>query len=167
MRKAYTGKGDEGITSDYAGKKLDKHSFEVKLVGKIDSLQSSIDLAILKADVKVREILEEVQKKLWQTSGELFNCPSDCVLWPVKEEDLKKVENFIEYLGEPPNKFVRFNTMESIILNECRVRCREVETNLSELLSKGKVRRIVFKYINRLSSLFFMLSYNKSINSDK
>ena len=103
-----------------------------------------------------------MQKKLWQVSGELFNCDGDCLIWPVKEEDLKEMEEFIASLGETPKKFVRFDTIESIIFNECRVRCRELETHLVKFLKSKKLRPVVYKYINRMSSLFFMMAYKKS-----
>src|SRR3989344_6265549 len=162
MKKLYTKKGDSGITKDYSGKEIKKNDAMVKTVGKIDFLQSAIDLAVLQNSGQEKEILEKVQKKLWQLSGELFNCPGDCLIDPVKEEDIQGMENFIDSLGEPPNKFVRFNTPESITLNECRVRCRELETYLAELLEKNKLRPEMYRYINRLSSLFFMMGYKKS-----
>ena len=162
IKKLYTKKGDFGITKDYANNEIKKHDSMVKTVGKIDSLQSILDLAILKSQGEEKQMLEKVQKKLWQLSGELFNCPGDCLIDPVKEEDIQDMENFIDSLGEPPNKFVRFNTEDSITMNECRVRCRELETHLAELLEKNKLRPEMYQYINRLSSLFFMMGYKKS-----
>jgi cob(I)alamin adenosyltransferase len=84
------------------------------------------------------------------------------VIWPVVEEDLKIIEKFTDSLGEPPKKFVRFNTLKSIQYNEARIRCRELETYLVKLLRKKQLRSVAYKYINRLSSLFFMLAYNES-----
>ena len=164
MRKLYTRKGDFGFTKDYEGKEIKKHDIMVKTVGKIDSLQSALDFAILKSSGSERDFLEKVQKKLWQISGELFNCPGDCLIDPVKEEDIMEIEEFVDSLGEPPNKFVRFDTEQSIAFNECRVRCRELETYLAELFEDKKLRAEVFRYINRLSSLFFMLGYKNSGN---
>ena len=162
MAKAYTKKGDEGFTSDYGGEKIRKDDILVSAVGKVDFLQSAIDLAILHSEGRDKEMLEKVQKKLWQISGELFNCPGDCLIWPVKEEDIDEMEGFIDSIGEPPNKFVRFNTTESIELNECRVRCRELETIFARILQDKKIRPEVYRYINRLSSLFFMMAFKKS-----
>jgi len=82
----------------------------------------------------------------------------------VKDEDLDKMENFIDSLGEPPNKFVRFDTEKSIFLNECRVRCRELETHLVDPRIKKKLRPVIYRYLNRLSSLFFMMAYKASKN---
>ncbi len=163
MKKAYTKKGDEGTTTDYAGNKLSKDSPLIKLVGKIDFFQSAVDMSLLLADEKTKPFLNFVQKKMWQIAGEIANCPGECLIDPVTEKDLENLESFIDNLGEPPNKFVRFNTQKSIWLNECRVRCRELETHLAALLNDKKLRPEIYRYINRLSSLFFMLAYKESV----
>ncbi len=160
--KAYTKKGDLGYTHDYSGKKIPKDDIQIICWGKVDELQAIIDLAILQSKGKVKVMLNKVQAKLWQISGEISCSPPECVIDPVTEEDLKEMEKFIDSLGEPPSHFVRFNTKEAIVLNECRVRCRNLERNLVKMLRKKQIRPVIYKYINRLSSLFFMLAYKRS-----
>ena len=159
--KAYTKKGDKGYTHDLSGKKIAKDNIQIECWGKVDELQAAVDLAILQEKGKKMEMLEFVQRKLWQTSGEIACSPPECVVDPVTEEDLADLEKFIDSLGRPPHKFVRFNTKEAIALNECRVRCRSLERSLVKMLRKREVRPVVYKYINRLSSLFFMLAYKR------
>lgn len=159
--KAYTRKGDLGYTHDYAGKKIPKDDIRIVCWGKVDELQAAIDLAILQATGKNKQMLERVQTKLWQVSGEIACSPPECVNDPVTEGDLRLLERFIDSLGEPPHTFIRFTTIESIALNECRVRCRNMERNLVKLLRNKTLRPVIFKYVNRLSSLFFMLAYEK------
>ena len=162
MRKIYTKRGDEGFTKDYSGKKISKDDIKIIIAGKIDSLQSAIDLAILNSTGKTKNFLGEVQKKLWQTAGEISCVDKSCILWPVEEKDLEMLEKFTDFLGEPPNKFVRFNTLKSVYYNEARIRCRELETFFVKLLRKKQIRPIAYKWVNRLSSLFFMLAYKSS-----
>ena len=162
-KKVYTRNGDLGMTKDFAGNELAKDDLVIVANGKIDSLQSALDMSIfLCEDEEHKVFLKEVQKKMWQVAGEIANCPGDCLLWPVVDKDLEELENFIDSLGEPPNKFVRFTNQKSIWFNECRVRCRELEREIVNLLRGGKLRNEVYKYINRLSSLFFMLGYRSS-----
>jgi len=161
--KAYTKKGDLGYTHDYSGKKIPKDAIQIVCWGKVDELQAIIDSAILQAKGKVKKILNQVQHKLWQISGEISCSPPECVVDPVTEEDLTEMEKFIDSLGEPPTHFVRFNTKEAITLNECRVRCRNLERNLVRMLRRKRIRPVIYKYINRLSSLFFMLAYKRSL----
>ena len=162
MRKAYTKKGDEGYTQDYSGKQLRKDDPVIVTGGKIDSLQSAIDLVLLSAKGKTKTMLDEIQKKLWQSAGELSCGDKSRVMWPVTEKDISALEASIDSLGEPPQKFVRFNTQEAIQYNECRIRCRELETSMVKLLHIKALRPVVYQYINRLSSLFFMLAYKET-----
>ncbi|MEK6915298.1 MAG: ATP:cob(I)alamin adenosyltransferase [Nanoarchaeota archaeon] len=163
MVKVYTTKGDSGFTKDYSGKELPKDDWIILANGKIDSLQSAIDMALL-LDTEHIDFLKVVQQKLWQASGEIANCPGECLTSPITNDDLKKLEEYIDSLGEPPNRFVRFTNEKSIWFNECRVRCRELETFIVKLLRDGKLRGEIYRYINRLSSLFFMLGYVASVS---
>ena len=160
--KAYTKKGDQGCTHDYSGKKIPKDDIQIVCWGKVDELQAIVDLAILQSQGEVKKILNQIQRKLWQVAGEIACSPSECLIDPVTEENLAGMEKYIDSLGQPPKHFVRFNTREAITFNECRVRCRNLERNLVKMLRKKKLRPVVYKYINRLSSLFFMLAYKKS-----
>lgn len=160
MDKVYTKKGDAGMTKDYAGKELQKDDLIIRINGKIDGFQSALDMSIfLCKDEKHKKVLEQVQRKMWQIAGEVANCPGDCLLWPVGSDDLEELEKFIDGLGEPPKKFVRFENEKAVWFNECRVRCRDLERDLVRLYREGRVRDDVFRYVNRLSSLFFMLGY--------
>jgi len=163
--KAYTTKGDEGITMDFSGNKLLKDDLRILANGKLDSFQSALDMGILLVDEKHKDFLNNVQKKMWQIAGEIANCSGDYLIDPVTPQDLENLEKYVDSLGEPPKKFVRFTNEKSIWFNECRVRCRELETLLVKLLKDGKLRPEVYKYINRLSSLFFMIGYKSSENN--
>jgi len=159
--KAYTSNGDEGFTKDFSGKHYLKDDLMIVINGKVDSLQSALDMALF-LDTHHSVFLKKVQQKLWQASGEIANCPGDCLNAPITDLDLKELEEYIDSLGEPPNKFVRFTNETSMWFNECRVRCRELETFLVKMFRDGNVRSEVYRYINRLSSLFFMMGYKAS-----
>ncbi len=161
VAKVYTSNGDSGFTKDYAGNPLPKDDLIILANGKIDFLQSAIDMSML-LSVEHSSFLKIVQQKLWQASGEIANCPGECIIAPITADDLVKLEEYVDSLGEPPNKFVRFTNERSIWFNECRVRCRELETFLVKLLRDGRLRPEIYRYINRLSSLFFMLGYKAS-----
>lgn len=159
VHKVYTALGDSGFTKDFSGKPLLKDSSIILANGKLDSLQSAIDMALILSDKEYVEVLNKVQQKLWQAAGEIANCPGECINAPITLQDLKELESYIDSLGEPPNKFVRFTNQRAVWFNECRVRCRELETYLVILLRDTSLRPDIYKYINRLSSLFFMLGY--------
>ncbi len=162
VRKVYTALGDSGFTSDFSGLRVLKNDPVIIANGKIDNLQSSIDYVLLNDHGTYTDILKKIQQKLWQTAGEIANCPGECIHAPITLQDLDELELYIESLGEPPNKFVRFNSKESISFNECRIRCRDLEISLVGLLREKGLRGEIYRYINRLSSLFFMLGYKTS-----
>ncbi len=162
MAKVYTKKGDQGTTANYSGTRVPKDDPLILVMGKIDALQSSIDAAVLEGGKKHKPFLEWVQRKLWQTAGEISCADEKCVIDPITDGDLEKLEQYIDGLGEPPRQFIRFNTKKSIAYNEARIRCRDLETFLVKLLRDEKVRPIAYAWLNRLSSLFFMLSYTTS-----
>ncbi len=162
VRKVYTTLGDSGFTSDFSGQRVLKSDSMIIANGKIDNLQSAIDYVLLNDNNSYVDILKKVQQKLWQTAGEIANCPGECINAPITLQDLDELELYIESLGEPPNKFVRFNSKEAISFNECRIRCRDLEISLVGLLREKGLRNEIYKYVNRLSSLFFMLGYNAS-----
>jgi len=166
IRKAYSGKGDSGYTADFSGKRLRKDDARIVVGGKIDQLQSAIDRARLGERGVALRVLEQAQVKLWQTAAEISCVDGSCLNAPVTAADLKSCERFTDSLGTPPRRFVRFDTQRAVDLNECRVRCRELETHLVRLRRASKLRREVYAYINRLSSLFFMMAYRRAKNRD-
>lgn len=147
MKKAYTKAGDSGRTKDCSGRSLAKDDVRVVAGGKIDALQSAMDLALLGARGRTKAILREIQGELWAEAG---------------PQDLADIERFIDSLGEPPRTFVRFDSLQAIRYDECRVRCRELESACTPLLRARKLRPAAYAYLNRLSSLFFMLAYKAS-----
>jgi len=161
MTKAYTKKGDKGYTKSISGKYVSKDDFSIVVLSKIDMLQSVIDMAVLSESGRTKKFLEEIQRNLWQISTEISGSGKSFEVEPITEGEMKRLEKFIDSLGHPPKGFIRFKTRAAIVLNECRVRCRELELLLVKLLRQKKISRLSFAYVNRLSSLFFMLAYKK------
>jgi cob(I)alamin adenosyltransferase len=144
MKKAYSKNGDAGFTSGLSGKRLPKDHPSIIMGGKIDALQSAMDLALLSAKGPAKTMLREVHGRLWQEAG---------------RRDLDRLEEFIDRLGQTPRTFMRFSRLQAIRYNECRLRCRELESSCTRLLREKKMRPAAYAYLNRLSSLFFMLAY--------
>ncbi|SRR3989344_3399845 len=159
--KIYTKIGDGGETMTYGGIKVPKDSWIVDINGDIDALQAGLDTAKINIDdERLKGIINYINLKLWQLGGEVsLGGIGKNINNPIIDEDLELIESYIDSFGEMPNHFVRFNKKGSVYLNEARVRCRVLERNLTQLLRAGFVREAVYKYINRLSDLLFMMSY--------
>lgn len=160
--KIYTKTGDSGETTTYGDLKVPKDSWVVDINGDIDNLQSALDIAKFHIqDESLRKIIDYINIKLWQLGGEIsLGSIGKNITNPILENDTLVIENYINSFGDMPNHFIRFNKIESIHLNEARVRCRTLERNLTPLLKREMIRMDIYKFINRLSDLLFMMSYN-------
>jgi len=134
-------------------------------MGKIDSLQSSLDSAnIIIKDEEIKKIISEINEKLWQTAGEISNQGlSEIIKKPITEEDIFNLEKNIDMHHPENTYFIRFTKETSIRLNEARVRTRILEVELTALFLEKKLRSEVFKYINRLSDLLYAFACKEEL----
>jgi len=158
--KVYTKTGDEGTTSKYNGERVSKDDPIIILGSKIDFLLGALDSSlVLIKDDEIIKILEAIEKKLWQTAGEIsLGTTGKNVTDAVSDSDVKSLEEIIDKFNQKTGFFVRFRKETSIRLNEARLRCRDLEIVLTPRLRKNKIRPIVYKYINRLSDLLYVLA---------
>ncbi|MFT4282817.1 MAG: ATP:cob(I)alamin adenosyltransferase [Candidatus Woesearchaeota archaeon] len=155
--RVYTKTGDQGTTMTYQGKRVSKDHPLIKVVSKVDSLQASLDLAYLKSSHK--KDLDKLQDKLWQLAGELSKGEiSGKIKDSINDEDIVELESFIDKNQPELKYFVRFRKESSARLNEARIKCRELEVLLTDMLRKNCLREVVYKYINRLSDYLYVLS---------
>ncbi len=164
MAAVFTGVGDEGFTTTWGGRRVPKDDPVIELNGAIDFLLSSLDLARLHIEKPyIRELIDYVERKLWQLGGEvsLIGIPAaeKRLSESITEDDLLKIEERITSLGQPPTKFIRFRSLGSAYLNECRVRSRYVERNMTRYLRNYEIRKETYIFVNRLSDLLFMMAY--------
>lgn len=165
--KVYTKIGDKGTTRTYSGEKVPKDALIIIIGGKIDSLLASMDSAIVICDKETKEILEEIEKKLWQTAGEISLGKIDKnIKYPLKEEHITELEALIDKHNQKIDFFIRFTKETSTRLNEARVRCRDLETGLTKFFREDRIRPEVYKYINRLSDLLYVLACKAEKNQN-
>src|SRR3990167_3914885 len=171
MVRIYTRSGDKGLTRDYAGNSIKKSDCLVEVQGKIDELQSSIDILFsFKNSISIYidclkpldyKRLEKIQINLWQLAGELaLHKVGQKVTKPIKQKDVIDLEKWIDEANIKLTGFIRFRSHPAIWINEARVRCRNLERVLTTYLEQKQVREVTYKYINRLSDYFFALAYD-------
>lgn len=157
--KVYTKVGDKGTTRKYNGEEVPKDDITIIIGGKIDSVQAAIDTAeVVLKNKEVISILNNIQTKLWQTAGEISNGNIEKTKEPITEEDITEMESNIDKFNQKIDFFIRFTKETSTRLNEARVRTRDLEISLTPLFREQKVREEVYKYINRLSDLIYVLA---------
>lgn len=164
--KIYTKTGDKGQTSLYDGSRIDKDSLRVECYGTMDELNSYIGLCMNYAKEVDKNVLFEIQKKLFNVSGELATKKEGKFNNKVTEEDIKKLENIIdEYTNktEDVNAFIVPGT--SIIaanLHVARTICRRAERRIISLSKIEDINLNIIKYVNRLSDVLYAIArYNE------
>ena len=166
-RKIYTKTGDEGKTSLIGGTKVPKSHIRINAYGTIDELNAYIGLlGDLVSDVRSREILREIQDRLFTIGSSLACDPRKeiaMIIPDLKESDVFLLESEIDSMnGKLPE-------MKSFILpgghpavstaHICRTVCRRSERIIVELDILDPIGQpLIIIYMNRLSDYLFVLS---------
>ncbi len=158
--KFYTGSGDKGETSVMGGR-TGKDSPRVEAMGAVDELNSVIGLALsFQKDKKIIEALENVQDKLFTVGAELAAESEQIKIPRIAEKHVKDIEKTIDSfdIGEIKKFILPNGTTSSIFLHFARTVTRRTERTVVSFSKKEKVNEHLLKYLNRLSSLLFVLS---------
>lgn len=165
--KYYTGAGDRGETSLFGGKRVSKDSLRVEAYGDVDELNSVIGtVRAFTRNQTVDSILEGIQEDLFvigsdlaaeeTTRNKIKNFPS------VSSKDIEEMEKIIDDLSvqiKPINKFVLpTGTHAASLLHLARTVCRRAERRTISLSKKEKINQEIIRYLNRLSSLLYVLA---------
>lgn len=166
VSRAYTRTGDKGTTGLFGGPRVSKSSPRIEAYGCIDELNSFIGLARSFADEKdIDQILKQVQDDLFIVGADLAT--------PLKAKVAKKVpritrqhtsrlEGVADRLDkelQPLKTFIlptgsRFATH----LQVARAVCRRAERKIVDLSKKEEINDEIIPYVNRLSSLLFVMA---------
>ncbi len=170
--KIYTKTGDRGQTSLYGGTRVSKHHIRIEALGCIDELNSW--LGLLKdqgIDTQVKEILLEVQRKLFTLGAILATEPKKAILKSGKERlnierinnnDIEILEKEIDKMNDTLPKMTHFILPGGhTTISYCHIArtvCRRAERKASILNELEPVEPNALSYINRLSDYLFVLA---------
>ena len=178
----YTSKGDNG--KSFIGKnKIDKTSCEIETLGELDKLNSLIGvIRNFKISKKIKDILFDIQNDLFIIQALVARLIADKKLREKTKNlnfeisKVKKLERLIAEIGaklKSETKFIIYGSnLESALFDYLRAVARETELSVLELNKtlKGsqKLKPEILKYLNRLSSLFYVLArYQAKIKNIK
>lgn len=164
--KYYTRTGDGGETSLMYGIRVPKDDEVIEALGDIDELSSVIGLVIANIkDEKIKDVLYSVQKSLYFIGAEISDPYSKTIL--LEEKDVSFLEKIIDELQDKIPAIKHFiapgGSLASCYLHLARSVCRRAERSVVRLSKKKNLNKNIIPYLNRLSSLFFVLAlyYNK------
>lgn len=164
MGTFYTGKGDGGESLLWDGKKIDKSSKEIDLLGSLDELVSLLGLIRSIGNKNLAARIFEIQQNLFTVQAIVFfsiiNRPKDAPLFEgQKTTDLEKEIGKIEETTSPQKKFVIPGESKTAAwLDFARANTRKAERAAFTFAKKKKIPKEVLSYLNRLSSLFFAMA---------
>lgn len=169
--KISTKAGDSGTTSLMFGRRVSKASLRVCAYGALDDFSATLGLARSFSEGDMNKFILGVQEDLVFLMTELATAKEDFPklaeknIRTLNEDDLKKIESKI---GEYESKNQSFagwrHSGESHLqaaLDMARARCRFAERELVSLNEgEGLARPFPLTYINRLSDLLWLMSFN-------
>lgn len=169
----YTRTGDQGTTSLVGGTRIKKNCIRLESYGTIDEFSSQLGVILSSPECpdEVRGQLRSIQNMLFNLGGYLAcesvaadeeNAGHGVAAWGLKEEDLTRLEGWIDALDEQTPKINAFVLPGGSPLNAqthvARTVCRRAERLILELAEKEYVDPLLLKYINRLSDYLFILA---------
>ena len=155
----FTGKGDDGNTNlfGYCDQRISKSSAIAEALGAVDEINSLLGVAKMAAGEKIIGILDQVQHDLFIVQAELAGAKKEIV-----REKIVALENVIQEIEQelPPIKtfFIAGGTPLAAQLDHARAVARRAERRVVKVSEERKVSLSALSYLNRLSSLLYVLA---------
>lgn len=159
LTKIYTRTGDGGETGLADGSRVAKDHPRIDAMGAVDELNSAIGLIMAEPlEPPHRNLLEEVQQRLFDLGGEL-SMPGASI---VVEEQVAAIEQALDKLNAtlPPlqNFVLPGGGRAAAAAHLARAICRRAERDLFRLAREAEVNEYGTKFLNRLSDLLFVFA---------
>jgi len=159
--KVYTKTGDKQTTGVIGGR-ISKSSLRIDCYGTTDEALAHIGLAYyyLK-DETIKKQVEDVMRLFFYIGQDLAN-PEQKIPFAVKEEDIARIEGYIDYveeLNDPLDSFILpAGHPASCEANISRTIIRRAERKIVTLSLEEDINLFILSLINRLSDYLFVLS---------
>lgn len=162
--RLYTGKGDQG-TTDLLGARVSKDDLRIEVLGALDETSAAMGLARAHAtSERTRELLIAAQRDLYEIMAELAFTeemrpgsrafPTERVQWLERETDALGADVTL-----PPQFVLPGESVPGAALDVARTVARRAEREVVALHREGLVsNETILRYLNRLSSLLFILA---------
>jgi len=164
--KIYTKTGDKGITSLIGGTKVAKSDLRIEAYGTVDELNSYIGLCKDLLNGVVKNVLPEIQDRLF-TIGSSLACDPEkepkMRIPDLQETDITLLEKEMDLMNDTLPAMKHFilpgghTTVSHIHIARCI--CRRAERCCVRLEQETKeTELLIVKYLNRLSDYLFVLA---------
>lgn len=164
MTKLYTALGDDGYTGLLGPGRVPKYHRQPEACGAVDEASAAIGLArALARSDRVRAALLQSQRQLYKLMAELAATPETVDRFPrIAPDDVawleQQVDAFSAELSLPREFVVPGDSVPGAALDMARTVTRRAERRVVRLVHAGLVADQAARYLNRLSSLLFVLA---------
>lgn len=172
MAPFFTGLGDSGDTGYLGEGRISKASLRIEAIGSVDEATAFLGLArSLASGDGFSDVLLAIQKHLYQLMSELAASPENAGLFDAVhpeqvtwlEEKITKIEGSTEM---PAGFIIPGESTASAALSVARTVVRRAERDVVALLEASEITKpILATYLNRLSSLLFIMEVAESASS--
>lgn len=169
MSRRFSGEGDDGYTGLLGGSRVPKHHLRPETYGILDEVSAALGMARAFCQSETaKQVLRLAQRDLYHIMAEVAAEPSDQEAFQLLgSERLDWLEERIRLHGEAvqiPKDFVLGgDSRAGACLDLARTIVRRAERAMSRLLHEGGLKRPhLLAYVNRLSSLCFVLALHEN-----
>ena len=164
--RIYTKTGDEGETGLFGGARVSKASLRVEAYGEVDELNSAVGWARVQvSDPELDALLNQIQNDLFEVGAELGSTEDrkqKSAMPLITESQVEALERAIDKYEEGPPALTSFvlpgGSEAAARFHLARCVCRRAERSLVALGAEETLRGELFRYVNRLSDLLFVLA---------
>jgi len=146
------------------GRRVPKDNLRIAALGEVDELNAIIGLAMaVIEDGEITAVLHRVQNDLFTVGADISVAPGKKLRLPkVTEEHVKVLEQDIEKLNHnAASEFVLpGGSMQVACLQLARAVARRAERAAVALSRRQKLNGHILEYLNRLSSLLYVMALN-------
>lgn len=171
MKKFYTGTGDDGKTGILGEGRVEKFDLRMEALGTLDELSATLGLArSLQDDKELSQRIIMLQRKLYELMAEVAaSAENEGKFAQFTAETLESLEAQIDEITSrvevPAGFIIPGESPASAAIALSRTITRRAERRVAELLARGDLKnQYLLVYLNRLSSLFFIMEL-ESINT--
>jgi cob(I)alamin adenosyltransferase len=174
MKKFFTGLGDDGTTGLLGEERVEKCDERLEAIGSLDELSAFLGFAkSLTPDMATRKVVDEIQRDLYGIMTQIAAMPKNTgKITPFSPERLGFLEKWLTAWGEEvdlPGEFILpGETNISAAYSISRTQTRKAERQLVKLSQTYMLKnKELLQYINRLSSLLYLLEVKYSKKGSK
>ena len=174
MSPIYTRSGDDGTTGVLGENHLPKYHPRMETLGVLDEASAALGLARALSKVpQVGSLLTDIQRDLYTIMSEVAATPENAQEFKImaawRVHWLESQVDTIVALAPIPTEFILpGDSLAGAALAVARTVVRRAERRVAELLDTGEIEnKVLLVYLNRLSSLCFVLEVFENAQAGK